>query len=152
MTKTQRLSFLLLLVSVLTPFTARAAFQLTTPVRGEPTTLMVSPGFSFADMLRAEVGFAVSFPDLGGGIPASTDIQIRPALVLAPPAFPLYFRVFGVVDRIINGVRLLPGAAIGLSFGVDTVSIFFEAGALPRFTGAGTDFLLEPRGGVMFSF
>jgi hypothetical protein len=146
----------------LAPMSARAeftlaasvgkAFQLAPSVRGEPTTLMVSPGWGFADMLRVEVGLALAFPDLAGPLPSPFDIQIRPTVVVAPPLFPLYLRVFAVVDRLINGVRLLPGAALGVAFGVSKIHIFIEAGALPRFNGSSVDFLLEPRAGVLWNF
>jgi len=162
MTLSKRLSLTLVLAAALLPVTALAdftlsasvgkAFRLSPAVRGEPTTLMVAPGFGFADLLRLEVGFAVSMPDIAGGLTQNVDVQIRPAVVVAPPAFPLYFRAFAVVDRIIQGVRLLPGAAVGVSFGVADLSIFIEAGALPRFTAGGTEFLLEPRAGLGWGF
>jgi hypothetical protein len=153
---------LVAILLVLAPVSARAgftlagsvgkSFRLSPTVRGEPTTLMVSPGFAFTDLVRAEVGFAVSLPDLAGGsVPAPVDIQIRPSLVLDPPVFPLYLRVFAIVSSLINGVHLLPGAAVGLDFAVGPVSLFVEVGALTRFLGS-VEFMLEPRAGVIFKF
>jgi hypothetical protein len=129
------------------------AFQVSPAILGEPTTLMVAPGWGFAEkLLRVEAGFAVSMPDLAGGLGTSVDIQFRPALVVSPPLFPLHLRVFGVLDRIINGVRFLPGAALGLTFTAGPLGIFVEAGALPRITGAGLEWLIEPRAGLLWIF
>jgi hypothetical protein len=148
--------FLFAPAAALADFTLAAsagkAFRVAPTSGGEPTTLMVAPGVTFADeVLRFEVGFVASLSDLA---PAGTrpDVQVRPALVIGPPVIPLYGRVFGVADRIIHGVRLIPGAALGLNFDLGTVGIFAEAGALPRITDANIEWLLEPRAGVLFTF
>ncbi len=131
---------------------AGKAIRLSPTMRGEPTTLMVAPGWGLAEkLLRAEVGLVAALPDLAGG-GGRFDIQVRPGILVSPPLLPIHGRAFAVVDRIINGVRLLPGAALGLNFNLGDVGVFAEAGALPRFGGTEVEWLLEPRAGAVFFF
>lgn len=106
--------------------------QLQPSVERAPTNLMVAPGWSFADMLKLEVGFAAALADVQN---AKTEFEVRPMVVVSPPLFPLYLRGILAVQNLVNGpTQLAYGGAVGLHFGIPLTGfgVFAEAGVLPR--------------------
>lgn len=100
------------------------------PTERIPTNLMIAPGFSFAGMLKLELGVVGNLGDVKG---SKFDVDLRPMLVISPPLFPLYARAIFAVTDLGNGPRKIQyGGALGVSFGALGFGAFLEAGLLPR--------------------
>ena len=128
------------------------------PTERTPTNVMVAPGYSFAGMLKLELGLVGNLGDVKG---SKFDLDLRPMLVLSPPLFPIYARAIFAVTNLTNGPQKLQyGGALGTSFGALGFGGFLEAGLVPRVvelvdptTGAKSDktfWLAEGRVGVCF--
>lgn len=100
------------------------------PVRAEPTNVMIAPGFTIP-FLRFEVGLVNSLPDVKD---RKYDLEVRPMVVVAPPILPLYGRAIFAFANLLHSEQreLAYGAALGLKFGLGPVGVFAEAGVLPR--------------------
>ena len=92
------------------------------------TNIMLAGGFSFASMLRLELGLVGNLSDVQN---SKFDLSLRPMLVLAPPG-PFYLRGIFAVSGLVNGpTNIAYGGALGVSFGLFGLGMFLEAGYLP---------------------
>jgi hypothetical protein len=135
----------------------------TSPRERMPTNVMLAPGYALGP-IRAELGIVGALADVTSPTTGRTraELELRPMLVLAPPASPLYARAILAVTNLVDGPRdLAYGGALGLSFGMLGASAFVEAGALPRSiavaqAGGGTKdelrWVVEGRLGAMYAF
>jgi hypothetical protein len=95
-----------------------------------PTNIMLATGFSFASMLRLELGLIGYLSDVQD---SKFDMSLRPMIVVAPPLLPLYVRGIFAVNGLVEGPTSVGwGAALGLSFGMFGIGGFIEAGYLPQ--------------------
>jgi hypothetical protein len=101
-----------------------------TPIERIPTNLMLTGGYSFAGVVKLELGAVANLGDVEH---SDFEVDLRPMVVLAPPGFPLYLRgIFGV-SGLVEGPRDINyGGALGTDFGLFGVGAFLEAGALSR--------------------
>ncbi len=125
---------------LLAPLTARAGLVLEgsvgsgltlSPDAGNriPTNLMLTGGYSFP-AVKLELGVVGNLADVEN---AKFDVDLRPMLVIQPPAFPLYGRVILGVTGLVEGPTAFSwGGAAGFRFGVLGLGAFVEAGALSR--------------------
>jgi hypothetical protein len=100
------------------------------PTERVPTTVMLTAGYSFP-AVKLELGAVANLGDVED---ADFDIDLRPMLVVSPPAFPLYFRAILSYDNLIEGPKSFGyGGAVGVRFGPPFgVGVFLEAGALTK--------------------
>ena len=114
--------------------------------------LMVAPGLSFS-IIKLQLGLVADIPDVEA---SNFDIGIRPMLTISPPVLPLYARAIFAVNHLTesgNSKRSWAlGGAVGLSFGVAGISIFGEAGILPRSLNDEFHWIVEGRLGVGYEF
>ena len=106
----------------------------TAPSQRMPTNVMLAPGYALGP-IRAELGFVTALSDVPSPMTGktSTELELRPMLVIAPPVSPLYGRVILAVTNLVDGPRdVAYGGALGLSFGMLGANVFVEAGGLPR--------------------
>lgn len=95
-----------------------------------PTNVMLASGFSFAGMLKLELGLVGNLSDVKD---SKFDLALRPMVVVSPPLFPLYARGIFAVNGLVEGpTRIAYGGALGLSFGLFGIGVFLEAGYLPQ--------------------
>jgi hypothetical protein len=100
------------------------------PTERIPTNVMLASGFSFAGMLKLEVGLLGNLADVED---SKFDLALRPMVVISPPLIPLYARGIFAVNGLVEGpTRIAYGGALGLSFGLFGVGVFLEAGYLPQ--------------------
>ncbi len=100
------------------------------PTERTPTNLMLAGGYSFAHMLKLELGVVGNLSDVKG---SKFDVDLRPMLVVSPPLFPLYLRGIFAVTNLANGPQKIQyGGALGFSFGLLGIGGFLEAGIVPR--------------------
>jgi hypothetical protein len=100
------------------------------PTERTPTNIMIAPGFSFAGMLKLELGVVGNLGDVKG---SKFDLDLRPMVVVAPPLFPLYLRGIFAVTNLTDGPQKVQyGGALGMSFGALGFGAFIEAGLVPR--------------------
>jgi hypothetical protein len=100
------------------------------PVARIPTNIMVAPGYSFASMLKLELGV---LGNLGDVKDSKFDLDLRPMVVVKPPLFPIYLRGIVGVTSLVDGPRKFTyGGALGMDFGALGVGMFLEAGFVPR--------------------
>lgn len=100
------------------------------PTERIATNVMLAGGFSFAGMLKLELGL---LGDLGDVQDSKFDLSLRPMVVLSPPLFPLYVRGILAVNGLVDGPTDVGwGAALGVSFGLFGIGVFLEAGYLPQ--------------------
>ena len=118
--------------------------------RQQALNLMVAPGISFS-ILKLQLGLVADIPDVEA---SKFDIGIRPMLTISPPVLPLYARaIFAVNNLTDSNLRAWAlGGAVGLSFGVAGISIFGEAGILPRSFHDEFHWIVEGRLGVGYEF
>ncbi len=96
------------------------------PTERIPTTVMLTAGYSFP-MVKLELGALAALADVDN---SKFDIDLRPMLVVKPPAFPIYFRGILSWGNLIEGPKNFGyGAAVGMRFGLK-LGVFVEAGAL----------------------
>jgi hypothetical protein len=120
------------------------------PVRAQPTNIMITPGITFLSLLRAEVGFVWALPDVQ---PHRSEVEIRPMLTVAPPIIPLFGRLIFGFTHLVDGPRKLAvGVSGGLKFGVGPVGVFAELGVLPRSFDTTVNWVMEARAGVALEF
>ena len=125
---------------LLAPFSARAGllfegsigsgFTLS-PDSGNriPTSIMATGGYSFP-MVKLELGVVGNLSDVES---SEFDLDLRPMLVLSPPAFPLYGRIILGVTGLVEGPTAFNwGGAVGVRIGAVGLGAFVEAGALSR--------------------
>jgi hypothetical protein len=99
------------------------------PVERIATNIMLAGGFSFAGMLKLELGLVGNLGDVQN---SEFDISLRPMLVVSPPVIPFYLRGIFAVNGMVDGpTEIAYGAALGLSFGLFGLGVFLEAGYLP---------------------
>lgn len=145
----------------LAPAPARAGFTLAgsvgsgwrvNPDSGRvPTSLMLAPGIELmGSFLRFELGLAADLPDVSD---SSFDITLRPMLVLQPLPF-LYGRLTAGATQLVHGpVAFAFGGALGLTGHVaHDVSLFAEAGFVPRVNGDSFTSVFEGRVGMGVGF
>lgn len=125
---------------LLAPLSARAGLMLEgsvgtgvtlSPDSGNriPTNLMLTGGYSFP-MVKLELGVVGNLSDVEN---SEFDVDLRPMLVLSPPAFPLYGRVILGVTGLVEGPTAFNwGGAVGFRIGAVGLGAFVEAGALSR--------------------
>jgi len=100
------------------------------PTERIATNIMLAGGFSFAGMLKLELGL---LGNLGDVQDSEFDLSLRPMVVISPPLFPLYLRGILAVNGLVDGpTDVAYGAALGLSFGLFGIGAFIEAGYLPQ--------------------
>jgi hypothetical protein len=100
------------------------------PTERTPTNLMVAPGYSFAGMLKLELGLVGNLGDVKG---SKFDLDLRPMVVVSPPIVPIYLRGIFAVTNLTNGPQKVQyGGALGTSFGALGFGGFLEAGLVPR--------------------
>jgi hypothetical protein len=93
-----------------------------------------------------------------GAVPDIEDskfnLQVRPMLTISPPILPLYGRLILAIANIggEGDTEVAYGGALGLSFGLGPVSVFAEAGALPRSRNDEISWVIEGRLGAGLSF
>lgn len=105
-------------------------WQLDPSVDRAPVNVMLAPGWSFADIVKLELGVAGNLGDVQN---SRFDLELRPMVVVSPPLFPLYLRGIAAVQNLLHGpTQIAYGGALGLSFGLLGVGLFVEAGVLPR--------------------
>jgi hypothetical protein len=91
---------------------------------------MLASGFSFAGMLKLELGLLGNLGDVQN---SKFDLALRPMIVISPPLIPLYIRGIFAVNGLVEGpTRIAYGGALGLSFGLFGIGVFLEAGYLPQ--------------------
>lgn len=115
------------------------------------TNIMLAPGVSFLqDYLRFEVGFVADLPDVKE---ADFNLQVRPMLVIAPPIIPLYVRLVAGVTQIVSGpTGVAFGGALGTALRLGPLSLFAEAGYIPRAIHGDISSAIEGRLGGTFFF
>ena len=95
-----------------------------------PTNLMLTGGYSFAGTLKLELGAVANLGDVEN---SDFEVDLRPMVVVAPPAFPVYLRAILGVTGLVDGPRDINyGGALGWDLGALGVGVFIEAGALSR--------------------
>jgi hypothetical protein len=100
------------------------------PTERTPTNVMLAPGYSFAGMLKLELGLLGNLGDVKG---SKFDLDLRPMLVVSPPMIPVYVRGIFAVTNLKDGPRKIQyGGALGTSFGALGFGAFLEAGLVPR--------------------
>jgi hypothetical protein len=115
------------------------------------SNVMLAPGIELiGELVRFEVGFQGDFPDVQG---SDVDVQIRPMLVLQPVPI-IYGRVTTGVTQVVSGEA---DFAFGLSVGLKApiapeVSLFTEAGFVPRLGDGVFYSVFEGRVGIGFGF
>lgn len=105
------------------------------PTARTPTNLMLAPGYSFAGMVKLELGVVGNLGDVQG---SKFDLDLRPMVVISPPVVPVYLRgIFAVTNLTASdGPRKVQyGGALGTSFGALGFGAFLEAGLVPRVVG-----------------
>ncbi len=140
----------------LVPMAAQAGFVLEAslgkgltldPVEATPTNIMIAPGYGLGEVLRLELGFVASLPDVG-----DFDLELRPMLVLDPPLFPLYARLILGVTSLLNDPVIAYGGAVGVGGSLFGLGVFGEIGALPRSVAGTFVWVVEGRVGVYYAF
>jgi hypothetical protein len=100
------------------------------PTERIATNIMLASGFSFAGMLKLELGLLGNLGDVQN---SKFDLSLRPMVVISPPLFPLYLRGIFAVNGLVDGpTEVAYGGALGLSFGLFGIGVFIEAGYLPQ--------------------
>jgi hypothetical protein len=100
------------------------------PASRIPTNVMLAGGFSFASLLKLELGTVANFGDVKS---SKFNMDLRPMAVVSPPLFPLYLRgILTVTNLVRDSVKIGYGGGLGASFGVAGVGAFLEADALSR--------------------
>ncbi len=120
------------------------------PVERIPTNVMLAAGYSFASVLKLELGVVGNLADVKH---SKFDLDLRPMIVLKPPVLPFYVRgILGVSGLVEGPAALNYGGALGVRLGLLGVGAFLEAGALSRrvkFNGENKDsWVAEGRLGV----
>jgi len=138
---------------ILVPATAQAGFTFAgslgkggtvSPSAVAPTSIRISPGYSFVDVLRAELGFVMDLPDTLRPF----DLQLYPSLVLTIPVIPIYLRaILGVTDLLDHPVHFTYGGGLGGMFTLGPVGLFVEVNVMPV-TSRGAPVFVEGRLGV----
>jgi hypothetical protein len=100
------------------------------PVERIPTNVMLAGGYSFAGVLKLELGVVGNLADVKH---SKFDLDLRPMVVLKPPVIPFYVRgILGVSGLVEGPAALNYGGALGVRLGALGVGAFLEAGALSR--------------------
>ena len=100
------------------------------PVERIPTNVMLAGGYSFAGILKLELGVVGNLADVKH---SKFDLDLRPMIVLKPPVLPFYARgILGVSGLVEGPAALNYGGAVGVRMGALGVGAFLEAGALSR--------------------
>ena len=153
-----KVSLLAIAVALVIPAAAKAGFVLEASLgraaqvspwnSDQPTNIELAPGFSIANIIKAELGFVV---DMQKG--AKTNLRLRPMLVINPPIIPLYGRLIVGYDNLFSGDRHFEyGGAVGVSVSFTVVGVFAEVGYVPQHTDAGFQHFVEGRVGAALSF
>jgi hypothetical protein len=101
------------------------------PVERIPTNVELTLGYSFP-VVKLELGGVANFNDVKN---SKFNVDLRPMLVVKPPAFPFYFRGILSYSNLVEGPKTFGyGGAIGSRFGppVGGVGVFLEAGAIMK--------------------
>jgi hypothetical protein len=124
--------------------------EVTPDTNAQPLNLMVAPGISFS-IIKLQLGLVADIPDVG-----NFDVGVRPMVTLSPPILPLYARLILAVNNLTEAGdterSIAYGGAVGLSFGLAGISVFGEAGLLPRSVNDQFRWVVEGRLGVGFEF
>jgi hypothetical protein len=100
------------------------------PVERIPTNVMLAAGYSFASVLKLELGVVGNLADVKQ---SKFDLDLRPMVVLKPPVLPFYARGILGVSGLLEGPQALNyGGALGVRIGLMGMGAFLEAGALSR--------------------
>lgn len=153
-----KVSLLAVAVVLAIPAAANAGFVLEASVgrasqvspwnSDQPTNIQIAPGFSIADLVKAELGFVVDMQD-----GAKTNLRLRPMLVINPPIIPIYGRIIVGYANLFDGDRHFEyGGAVGVSVSFTVVGVFAEVGYVPQNTDAGFQHFVEGRVGAALSF
>ena len=85
------------------------------PVERIPTNLMLTGGYSFAGVLKLELGVVGNLGDVKN---SKFDLDLRPMVVIAPPIIPFYLRgILGVAGLVSGPESLNYGGALGARLG-----------------------------------
>lgn len=94
-----------------------------------PTNVMLTGGYSFT-IFKLELGVVGNLADVEH---SEFDLDVRPMLVVKPPALPVYGRAILGVSGLLEGPSAINwGGALGLRFGALGLGAFVEAGALSK--------------------
>ena len=106
------------------------------PTERIPTNVELTLGYSFP-IVKIELGGVANFNDVKS---SKFDVDLRPMLVVKPPAFPLYFRGILSYSNLVEGPKAFGyGGAIGSRFGPPIgLGVFLEAGAIAKRVKIGT--------------
>ena len=156
----RKLSWIVAIALMAIPMTAEAGFIIEGSVGSgflvkpdccnrTPTNLMLSPGYGFGEMLRAELGIVADLGDIENADPA---LQLRPMLVFDPPIIPFYGRlIIGLFSPFDSDKREWAyGGALGIGFSLFGLGMFAEAGYIP--VGNADTQLFEGRLGGFYAF
>jgi hypothetical protein len=94
-----------------------------------PTNIMLAGGYSFG-VAKLELGVLGNLTDVQN---SKFDVDLRPMLLIKPPALPIYARgILGVTGLVQGPAALSYGGALGVRLGGLGVGVFLEAGAITR--------------------
>jgi hypothetical protein len=154
------------LASIVAPTSAHAGFviegsvgkgvMVKPDVAATQTTIMAAPGWAVLSMLRLQLGVVGALGDVKN---SKFDLELRPMLTVAPPVLPVYGRLVFAAQNLLDSDRrqFAYGPVIGVSFGLLGLSVFAEAGLLPRNAKLPMDrsqmqWVVEGRVGAGYSF
>lgn len=129
-------------------------FEFSPRLETQAENLMLAPGISLLnDLLRFELGFVGAYGAVIAGDRDHVNLEIRPMLRLKIPVVPLYGRLTVAGVSLFEDRRNIAyGPALGVSFGLFGLSIFGEAGLLPRHHVQKTHWIGEVRAGAGYAF
>jgi hypothetical protein len=123
-------------------------WQLSPTTYRQPTNILITPGYSFLDLVSVELGLVANF----SGFSKDSSFGLRPMVGLRPPAVPLYGKLILDFNELGKGTVTSFGGALGSSFGFGPVHLFLEVDYLPRSVGGTNHTVVEGRAGVSLSF
>ncbi|MBN1960085.1 MAG: hypothetical protein JW841_04000 [Deltaproteobacteria bacterium] len=114
-----------------------------------PVNIMIAPGLSIGQMLRAELGVVMDMPQDN----SDTNMRLRPMLVVSPPLLPVYGRLILGVGNLLEGPRSIEyGGALGVGASLAGIGVFAEAGVIPQRVDGESYVILEGRVGAFYIF
>ncbi len=117
----------------------------------EQVNLMVAPGLTLMTLFRLQLGIMNELPDTRN---SRYNLELRPMVTLADPTFPLYGRIVLGITNLIHGDTTIdfgPVGGVKVRVG-QSVSLFGEAGVLPRSRNDQISWVIEGRVGAMIGF
>lgn len=122
-------------------------WQLSPHTYRQPTNILITPGYSFLDLVSVELGLVANF----SGFSKDSSFGLRPMVGLRPPAVPVYGKLILDFNDLGKGTVTSFGGALGASFGFGPVHLFLEGDYIPRSVDGTNYNVLEGRAGVSLS-